>query len=471
MAPAFLLGVLPCVVAGLALAIVGWRGRPRWSHPTCARCGYDLRGRTAESSPNCPECGAPLADKPEAVRFARGSRHRGILVLALVVFLLPFLEVGGIEAYRYVEARHNPPPVKLPQQPTSVVLQMLATQINTPWVWNELDARLGRGKLTPADVGAAVEQLITFLQSQPGGYDQPLHWSRRFLDNASQARMIASEQMVRLAEALHGTAPQIRPLRLRVGNTMASVYVTIANIWGVHSLPVRLYNELREIRLDGQPISLGQTQNAVQWLSATLEGPFTLGTHTLEVEVESALIDKRDTVGLREDAPSKEWPAALRRWRRTGTMSFTVYADEAQLVELVTDPALDPMRNGGISVTSIVVRPDDAGSRVIVQLRVNDDVSVPLSFDVQLRIAGQLADAGNCFRFGSGQSSRFSGPDASRLVPKVPESVKEADVILKPNPRHVDPYPEVTRIWGKEIVIEKVPLRRYDTATQPANDK
>jgi hypothetical protein len=40
--------------------------------------------------------------------------------------------------------------------------------------------------------------------------------------------------------------------------------------------------------------------------------------------------------------------------------------------------------------------------------------------------------------------------------------IKEAEILLTPNPKAVESYAGVDRIWGKDIILRHVPLSRQD---------
>ena len=67
------------VLAGLALALLGLRGRFVGGEPRCRRCGFDLRGNPEAA--NCGECGAdlkrPRRDAAPAGGFAGRGWRRG----------------------------------------------------------------------------------------------------------------------------------------------------------------------------------------------------------------------------------------------------------------------------------------------------------------------------------------------------------------------------------------------------------
>jgi hypothetical protein len=58
----------------------------------------------------------------------------------------------------------------------------------------------------------------------------------------------------------------------------------------------------------------------------------------------------------------------------------------------------------------------------------------------------------------------------SVALPPIGADVKEADVVLTPNPRLIELRPEVDRHWGGEVVFRKVHIRRLDAAEQSSRE-
>src|SRR5215218_8796709 len=69
---------------GLALLVIGWRGRRTDDHPLCRRCGFDLTGRPPDST-RCAECGADIATS-RAIRIGH-RRKRGVVSLLAMLTL------------------------------------------------------------------------------------------------------------------------------------------------------------------------------------------------------------------------------------------------------------------------------------------------------------------------------------------------------------------------------------------------
>lgn len=189
----------------------------------------------------------------------------------------------------------------------------------------------------------------------------------------------------------------------------------------------------------------------------------------MRCEIESAFIAVPDMAGLAADATAGEWPPAKRRWTRACEAEFTVYARDVEPVSLTEDPAFDPAANGMLSVAKVIIRPKDGHLVAVVPLNVHSKPGLPVSMDVTLRLAGQTFHCGNCW-CDSTTTQTFAGstgvgPNASDLtaaVATLDPQIKEADVILTPDPKAVASRPDVDRIWGKEIVFRHIPLARQD---------
>jgi hypothetical protein len=141
-------------LVGLALFIIGWRGRRTDDHPLCRRCGFDLTGRPPESI-RCAECGADLA-MPWAIRVGH-RRKRGILLaLGVVVTLSATLTLGVRSFVNFDEID------LLPYTPAWMLERDLAAG---PHAANrslsELTRRLNAGTLSDAHVKSVAGLCLT----------------------------------------------------------------------------------------------------------------------------------------------------------------------------------------------------------------------------------------------------------------------------------------------------------------------
>ena len=143
-----------------------------------------------------------------------------------------------------------------------------------------------------------------------------------------------------------------------------------------------------------------------------------------------------------------------------------VYTEDAEIVSLTDDPALNPVAGGALSCRQVIIRPERGRLTATVAFNVDARPGLPISFEVTLRMEGQTIQCGKLFAVktvtGHGAQSAGNGPDLTADIGPLDLQIKEAEIMLTPNRRAVEEYPYVDRIWGKEIVISHVPLSRQD---------
>ena len=54
------------------------------------------------------------------------------------------------------------------------------------------------------------------------------------------------------------------------------------------------------------------------------------------------------------------------------------------------------------------------------------------------------------------------GEQVEGSIDQLDPSIHDADIVLTPNPAHVEQFPEVSEIWGKKVVLRGIPLERLD---------
>jgi hypothetical protein len=173
-------------------------------------------------------------------------------------------------------------------------------------------------------------------------------------------------------------------------------------------------------------------------------------------------VTESDVAGLPDNAPSSDWPPAKRRWTRVTEARLEVFARNAEIVGLTRDPALDPVTSGGLTAKSVIIRRKGQGATAVILFDVTDKLPVPISFDVSLRLAGESISCGSFWNDRSSEHSMGSGDQLGTDLDVPNPQIKEADLILTPNPRRIEAIPGVTNVWGKEVVFTRVPLTRQD---------
>jgi hypothetical protein len=358
-------------------------------------------------------------------------------------------------------------PDQLRTLPTAQVINVGLRKPDLPWAWQELEQRASNGRLSAAEAGNILDGLVVWMRRDyPNGYRNPLHWLRSLLDELGKEKLVTEAQAVRFLVAFHGN-PTLEPLmRLREGEQSLHLNCTLRNIWQPQLLGMVLLDEVRSITVDGQPIPL-PTSARPSWRNdrffSTLELPdLATGIHTLKCEVESALVTESDVAGLPDNAPSTDWPPPKRRWTRVTEARLEVFARNAEIVGLTRDPTLDPVASGGLSAKPVIIRRKGQGTTAVILFEVTDKLPVPISFNVTLRLAGESIPCGSLLNNRTTEHSMRSGDQLVADLDMPNPQIKEADLILTPNPRLIEAFPGVTNVWGKEIVFNHVPLMRQD---------
>lgn len=89
------------LVVGMALFILGWRGRRLDRHPCCRRCGFDLDGLTlGVAAMRCPECGRAVGEdgsrvRRRAVRIGRRKKRPIVAAVGALLVCVVGLPGGG----------------------------------------------------------------------------------------------------------------------------------------------------------------------------------------------------------------------------------------------------------------------------------------------------------------------------------------------------------------------------------------
>ena len=150
-----------------------------------------------------------------------------------------------------------------------------------------------------------------------------------------------------------------------------------------------------------------------------------------------------------------------------------IYPRDAVMVSQTEDPALDPVASGNLSVKQVIVRPKGTQAEAVLVFTMSDQMPVPISFDVTLRVGDRSIPGGKLWASIQGSADRQidsrSGQDVTiALAPLGPE-ISEGSIILTPNPQYVEHLGSVERIWGKEIVFRRVPLTRQDVPKETSS--
>jgi hypothetical protein len=387
----------------------------------------------------------------------------GCLVLSYITIVLltaPW-RAGGSG-----DVAHSPD--KLRRLPNAEVIAAGVRAWQEPWPWHELQERGRAGRLSMDEGNQILDQLAArFRHDFPNGCQSPLPWLGELLREFPSRELFSEPQVLDFLQAYHGN-PSIGPLpRLREGAPILVFECRVHSPWERQLLGFQLMNEERAITLDGQPVSL-LNKDRRDWRREDDHGEIDVsklapGRHVVRWEFESALVPSDDLAGLDANTEAKDWPPARRRWTRAAETAFTVYPQDAEIVRLADDPALNPLAAGAVSVERIIIRPKKGQLSAILTFHLDPKPGAPVSCAVTLRVGGQSVPCGSLWAAANADGSRETGNGemTADLAP-LDAQTRQAEVILTPDPKAAEPHPGVNVIWGKEIVFRDVPVTRQD---------
>jgi hypothetical protein len=391
------------------------------------------------------------------------------VLVGILGMMIVLRHSGGV----HITTKLADSPQDLQKASTAQVLAAALENKLSPWAWQELEKR----PLTTAEVAQIMDGLVAWLQQDfPNGHPNPLNWLDNSLEGLDARHLLTDDQKIRLLTALHGNL-RIEPLpRSHEGDLK---YLDLDGecrwTWRQDFLGLTMMNGPISVSVDGQPLPPNKNyQGSWTWsyprINATWPLPaLAVGRHIVKVENVSALVAKEDLTGLSSTAPPSDWPPAKKRWTRTVELELNVYSTAAVLVQTTQEPALDPVRNGSLSVNPVIIRSKGNGAQATVTFNLPQKDSVPVSFNVALRIGGQTVSCGSLWAVQTSHGKTCSGMERSTdLVPPA-ATVTEADIILTPNPKPIEHMPSVDRIWGGQIIFSNVPLKRLDLNTAAPN--
>ena len=386
-----------------------------------------------------------------------------------VVTMILLLALIALPNFISRDARNAAPeqladsPFELRKLPTDQVIQAALAKPISPWAWQELEKR----QLDSNAVAQIVDGLEAWVKQEcPDGCENPLSWTDNWLEKLNNRHLLSEAQKVRLMVAIHGNL-RIEPLtRLREGDTSLNVAGECRYIWRQDFLGLVLMTAPLSATVDGQPVKQaygsGHSWN-IQHFGNTLTLPkLAPGKHKLRLEALSALVAKDDLAGLPSQSPPEDWPPAKKLWTRFAELEFTIYPRDADIVVLTEDPALDPVNNGSLGIKSAIVRSKGVRSQAVLNFNFGNTTPVPISFDVSLRVVDQLIPCGRIQAFSTAQSSSRSGEELTVELDRLAPEIRTVDIVLTPNPKAVEQYASVHRIWGREVVFQQVRLIRQD---------
>ena len=482
----FLILLFPVVlVVGVFLIARGAVGKMRLSEPRCAKCKYDLRAHrfweSAETERRCPECGSDLmAD--DAVSFGRSVRRPRLMLAGLGLLAIPAMLLLTAIGMR---SRATPVimagPMGNSTKTNAVLIAELPKNAMAPWHWQELEARLKSGRLTTAETQQVIDALIATVDKArlASGQSQPMHWSNEFLTSADQSGQVSGSQYQKLVSAFYGPDPKLTARDRVVEGRPLNFSIQWGGPWNLPK--TKFVKALREARVGDKAVTVqsrySPQQSDPDYLSeegsTAIWGKIPLklkpGVYDLSFVLDAAALDDSTTLVGIDNKPGQKsrWKDVRATMEATVPLKLTVLPAGQEVVELVTDPAMDPVAAGAVKRPRLIVLKSSGINNVRVDVIFGEANAAPVPVIGQwyVRVGSKeetLSSYAQIGKLGGWRSQTYRKP--------FPKDLDEVDLVFKPSITDADSYPEVSKIWGNPIVFEKVPLERHDRpeATKPA---
>ncbi|MEK6701730.1 MAG: hypothetical protein AABZ53_05675 [Planctomycetota bacterium] len=491
-----LLLLFATIPVGLALVWLGLRGRRINRVPNCRQCKFDLTG-VWPASVTCPECGAGLK-QPKMV--VTGQRRRmwwlivpaglGVALPGLALATALFLTLAGKDVYKY--------------KPVSMLLWegRNASPEFAKAAAKELTDRMLEQKLTDDEVDLAVKQALEL----QGDVDKP--WLEEWGAFIEQARLdgaLSAEQKrlfrkqaavlelvvrprVRLGDPLP-VAARVKEYRVGPKSEFQLAYQMSAVKYTADDATLPLWTEPTPGGtkkrgffdfLDGpeaqttMPLGYGYVAGSDsqyrQWQMAgstvqslhRLRPGDELGTASIAVECLSTTsqIESRGGFGSTSKLKKDDAKTKVDVW----TGSFEIVAADQETVEIVPESeALKKQMLEAISISQVQWWSDPGNkSSGTINLGVTfTEVKVPLAMVVSVRTGGKETVIGE-FTTSTGQAQGGYGNQKQRwLGSSLPGGVSDqVDIVLRPKKELAIRTHDLVKIYGGELVIEKVPVNK-----------
>ncbi len=443
------MGVLPiiamCALAiGLALALIGWRGRRIDDHPVCRKCKFDLDG-VFPAIRTCPECGRDLSN---ARSVGTGNRRpRWIFLIPGGTLLAVVLMTGGLIITLFFAGsslnKHKP----------AWILLLEARWTDAARASDAIDELVARYEGNDLS-GGQIDRFVTLALDERADENDPnlLQWIDT-IEMLIGAGELSDDEFARYIQDRVVLSTRVRS-RVQVGEDIPFVI-------GLGDIRVARRNFVVEVHVD--KIRLGDVPIAdtIQ-LRLPMRGRLS-ATTMAGISVSRLAGSMESGVGVHD--LSADLTARI-RWldRRApgdAPVVVTIHRHIRHRIEVVDEPvprAVRPNRKlreamrSAFSKADIVVSEGHDAQEWIVSL---NGVLAPMA--VAFRCFYRLAGAGDLL--GGDSFVRFipGKPQSVTYVIRAPVDLGEAstiDIILRPDSELVFDLIDLSEIYGEDIVLE-----------------
>lgn len=372
--------VIACLLAGVALAAIGLRGRRVDDHRLCRRCGFDLSG--TPDAVICNECGADLAAR-RAIRVGH-RRRRGRVLAAGAALLAPALLVGGVMVWGWASGanwqRLKPAWWLVADLRDADLTDRRAAAV-------ELSRRHGDDDLSESTVDSAIAAILDWQN------DRALAWDPAagvFVEQARLDGKVGDDAWTRYARQGFSLSLAVRPV-IRQGEPLP-VRIERDLRLGGPSLTWVLYAEQAEFSVG--PYREGERARE----SGDMYGGLTGGIRVSGTTSASTLAGYDQVAGFTASLPPGKHRvrARLRAWVQEG--------DSSKFYSAPTEPPDTFLWSGELTLDDdLIVRPadapadlfapDDADVDAAMRTAVAVSAAMPSAYATPLELNVRLADS------------------------------------------------------------------------------
>lgn len=338
-----------------------------------------------------------------------------------------------------------------------LISKYLPPKVDQPWVWNELEDRITADKLTTENADAALQVLVSYLEKKTNRAHMP--WQREFLQSIQQKKLVSEKQLIPLHDAVV-KKPILDLDRIRENSERMNFNINYGqDIAHSSALPFDLLWNIKSVEIDNDPVVVKQRNRHPGEQSGSFEDPLPAGEHEIEFVLDAAYVPKEKMIGLNTSMLEvSNWPKPIKKWQEKIKLAFVVHTAEEQIISLSNDPLLNPRRAVNAKLTA---QNDGQLKKIILQIDIKD-APISSSFDTSVIVNGEKIPIGTCFYIRRPNGYVGSGGTRFGHVTDLPEDVAYGSVVLTPNPDLVTRYADVNEIWGQEIILKNVEIRRFD---------